>query len=134
MFRFFQKKPTAIATVHPSTVYRNKESGFGVFVCAISRPKSRSFIQNLNSPTKTSFVLGDIVSDKIESFMDENNTNQYYHKTQDFSNVIVMFKTNNVHDQKIHYMSLINFLDRYEEVIGYTDNGDMMTESMINIV
>ena len=135
MFTLFQKKANVSQNlVHANTVYRNKEYGYGVFVCGVSRPKSKSFIDSslLGSPLKTHCTLDDGSNKTIESYMCGLDPNKYCHIKKDCANVIIMYKSTNVQILGVSYTTLANFLDKFELVIGYTENGSMITDAMID--
>ena len=133
MFTLFQKKANvAQNSVFANTVYRNKEHGYGVFICGVSRPKSKSFVSNvMNSSLKTTCTLEDTISEPIVSYMQGLDPNNYCHTKQDCNRVIIMYKSTNVQNCSTSYITLTDFLDKYELVIGYTEDGKMITDSML---
>lgn len=134
MFTLFQKKANVSQNlVFANTVYKNKEHGYGVFVCGVSRPKSKSFVNNvMNSSLKTTCTLEDVICDPIVSYMQGLDPNNYCHTRQDCNRVIIMYKSTNVQNSVTSYITLTEFLDEYELVIGYDQDGYMITESMLD--
>lgn len=132
---FFQSKDFSLTnTVLPNTVYKDKTYGFGVFVCAVSRPKSPAYVSANGTNKVTCTVVdptyGDI--DKFDSFRNSENVNEYIHNRKDYKNTIVMYKVSTLLDNQVKFMPLLKFLENYDKVIGYTKDGFMLTERMFN--
>ena len=137
---FFQSKDITIkTTVKPNTVYRNKINGEAVIICGVSRPVTKSALNiddilgtysmkvmdaGYNEYTFETHQCGDITK------------GQYVHNKKDFSTTIVMFKGTELEHpnepQIFDATPLSDFLDNYELVIGYTTDGDMITQSMLD--
>ena len=132
MFFFQTKDLSMVNSVKPNTVYRRKDHGYGVFVCGVSRPKSKSFVEENGSINATCVINAeDGTSKKFDTFLNSINNNEYIHSKKDFDSVVVMFKTSSITNGSVQYAPLSKFLELHELVIGFTTNGDMIADSML---
>jgi hypothetical protein len=137
--------------VRPNAVYRNRQLGYAVIVCGVSRPVPTSSIKYERVILDCELLLRDssmntlkFKTHQIEPFVD----GKYIHSRKDFSSTIVIYKStlirtigwcrdseNEIGDLQTDFetATLSKFLDNYELVIGYESNHRMITESMFDI-
>lgn len=135
---FFKSKDISITnSVKPNTVYRRKVHGYSVFVCGISRPKPQAYVDKYMGMKNTCVLTnseGDI--NKFDSYVNNAiknaSKNEYIHVKRDCSSVIVMYKTTSPHRDQVQFLPVSKFLELYELVVGYKENGDMITNSMLD--
>lgn len=133
---FFQSRDFALSnSVKTCAVYRRKTHGYGVFVCGVSRPKSKSYVEENASIKTTCNVMVNGTPVKFDAWLDNSDgTNEYIHSKKDYGSTVVMIKTasTNPSNLGVQFIPLKEFLNQYELVVGYTDNGKLITNSMLD--
>ena len=133
MLFFKSKDIISKNTVRINAVYRRKCDGFAVVVCGISRPASKSAIDQSNRYGTVVINNNTIESDAISVYFDQSNVShtEFIHPKQTLGSVVVIFKRCDLFNSAAESVTLADFLENHELVIGYTANGDMITDSML---
>ena len=133
---FFLPKNQISKTVVKNAVYKsNKSRDIFVTVCAVSKPDMKS-ITDADSTNRYAIVpmmstrgLHDATGNA--TIYRQLSDNTFHHRKRACSKNIVMIRRIDVLDDDLFTMTLSDFLDEFELVIGYTSDDEPIVESEI---
>ena len=132
-FNFFKKKENVMQkTIVPNAVYRSKmfPTHQFVVVCGISKPDLKT-TDDVNGECYG--VVAGIDIDHIPGnaviYANLCDKVTYHHRRNAFTRNIVLFKPIHMMDTESYAYTIDDFLDQYELVVGYTEDGKPLTEN-----